>query len=98
MAQPPSVPVARVLRVRGRVQGVGFRDACVDAARHAGLSGWVRNRRDGTVEVLVAGAPERVAGFEAWLRRGVPLARVDAIEAEPAEPPPGDAFERRPTT
>ena len=45
----------RLLRVRGRVQGVGFRDACVEAARTRGLVGWVRNRRDGSVELLLAG-------------------------------------------
>jgi len=47
--------VARRLVMSGRVQGVGFREATVDAARAAGVVGWVRNRADGTVEVLAQG-------------------------------------------
>jgi len=93
----------RTLRVRGRVQGVGFRDACVDAARRAGLAGWVRNRGDGSVELLIAGESAQLDAFTAWLRHGVPLARVDAIESIDAAGSVDadlrslDGFERRPT-
>ncbi|MBP6368461.1 MAG: acylphosphatase, partial [Burkholderiales bacterium] len=48
--------IARRLRAHGRVQGVGFRDALVDAAILAGVDGWVRNRRDGSVEAWVQGS------------------------------------------
>jgi acylphosphatase len=89
----------RLLRVEGRVQGVGFREACVHQASSLGLAGWVRNRRDGTLEVLLQGAPDAVARMTAWLHEGPPLARVVRVTDDPA--PPVDAllrrFERRPT-
>jgi len=93
----------RLVRVRGRVQGVGFRDACVEAARAARLAGWVRNRRDGSVELLISGEAEPLDEFVAWLQRGVPFARVDrveSVEAEAAECSQAaelQGFERRPT-
>ena len=87
----------RLVRVRGRVQGVGFRDACVDAARAAGLAGWVRNRRDGSVELLIAGDDQRLDAYAAWLRGGVRFARVDAVESAACETPTLEGFERRPT-
>ena len=87
----------RLLRVRGRVQGVGFRDACVEAARARGLAGWVRNRRDGSVEILVAGDVVRLDAFAGWLRHGVSLARVDGVESVESEADGLSGFERRPT-
>ncbi len=67
------------LRVEGRVQGVGFRDTCVHEARKLGLVGWVRNRRDGAVEVMARGSVNALADLEAWLHRGPSLARVDRV-------------------
>jgi acylphosphatase len=90
--------VARRLVISGRVQGVGFREATVDAAREAGVAGWVRNRTDGTVEVLAQGSSDAVDRLVAWCRRGPPLARVAGVEAVPAVVDAAlDRFERRPT-
>jgi acylphosphatase len=70
------------LRVRGRVQGVAFRAWTADMAHELGLSGWVRNRRDGSVEALFAGAREAVEMMIAHCRRGPSAARVTAVEIE----------------
>ena len=71
--------VCRNLRIRGRVQGVGYRwSLCAEAQRLA-LSGWVRNRHDGSVEALVSGPPEAVDALLLWARRGPSMARVDSI-------------------
>lgn len=87
------------VHVRGRVQGVGYREACVERARALGLSGWVRNRVDGTVEVLLQGRADALAAMHAWLREGPPSAIVDEAQATPLVPPyPHLAgFDRRPT-
>jgi len=74
--------VALHLRIVGAVQGVGYRAAMEDAAIEAGLSGWVRNRRDGTVEAFVQGDAPAVERIVAWCRRGPPAARVTSVEAE----------------
>lgn len=76
--------IARRLTISGRVQGVGFRYALADEARARNLSGWVRNRRDGSVEAVVAGSEGDVAAVIAWAHRGPPAARVDAVAVEPA--------------
>jgi acylphosphatase len=75
--------IARRLTIRGRVQGVGFRYALADEARARKLSGWVRNRRDGSVEALVAGPEADVEAMIAWARRGPPAARVTDVAVEP---------------
>ena len=92
--------VTRQIRVRGRVQGVGFRYALRREAERIGVRGWVRNRRDGTVEAVVQGDAAPVAQLVAWARRGPPAARVDELresDAEPAFAQPYDRFEERPT-
>jgi acylphosphatase len=90
----------RHLRIAGRVQGVGYRDALRQEALARGISGWVRNRRDGTVEALLQGDALAVEQVIAWARRGPPAARVDRLEAEDAEgelAQPLAGFEFRPT-
>jgi acylphosphatase len=78
------VDVIRCVVIRGRVQGVGFRAWTEVTALECGLNGWVRNRRDGTVEALFAGAPEAVAAMIEHCRRGPPGARVDAVDQREA--------------
>jgi acylphosphatase len=85
------------LIVHGRVQGVWYRGWAVDEARALGLSGWVRNRRDGSVEMLLEGGEEAVAAMIERCHVGPPAARVDRIEVADSDEnvPPG--FESRPT-
>jgi acylphosphatase len=71
--------------IRGRVQGVGYRAWVEYEARAGGLEGWVRNRRDGSVEAVFAGSPEAVADMVARCRHGPPSARVEAVLDEPAD-------------
>ncbi len=72
------------LIVRGRVQGVGFRYFVAGEAEVSGLEGWVRNRRDGSVEAVVAGEERLVDGMIEALRHGPPVSRVDGIEVTAA--------------
>ncbi len=83
--------------VFGRVQGVWYRGWTVETAGAFGLSGWVRNRSDGTVEALFAGPPEAVDRMLAACRRGPAAAVVRDVVAEPAEDPGPGAFEQRGT-
>jgi acylphosphatase len=71
----------RHVLIRGRVQAVGFRAWTEYTARRHGLHGWVRNRRDGSVEAVFAGPAEAVAAMIADCRRGPPGSRVDAVDA-----------------
>ena len=71
--------------VSGRVQGVGFRYALADEARARGVGGWVRNRRDGSVEAMLAGAQADVDAVVDWARHGPPAARVGAVTVEAAD-------------
>lgn len=76
---------ARVL-VTGRVQGVFFRARTREAAAAAGLSGWVRNRPDGSVEAVFEGRRDAVESLVEWSRRGPSAARVDSLEVTWEEP------------
>ncbi|TFZ06173.1 acylphosphatase [Ramlibacter henchirensis] len=89
----------RLVRVRGRVQGVGYRYACIQQARVLGLTGWVRNRKDYSVEAMLQGTPEQLASMCAWMERDVPGARVEHIEASEVRPPfeRFEGFEQLPT-
>jgi acylphosphatase len=89
----PPVLAARRVRVEGRVQGVGFRHACVIEARALGLTGWVRNRHDGSVEVMLQGPPGDVERILAWLHRGPAAARVTRVVALDAAPESWPGFE-----
>jgi acylphosphatase len=85
---------ARVV-VRGRVQGVFFRVETRDRARSLGLSGWVRNAPDGSVEAVFEGDRERIESMLAWCRRGPSHARVDDVQAEWEEPAGEEGFTTR---
>ena len=89
--------IRKQLRIHGRVQGVFYRGWSAETARSLGLNGWVRNRRDGTVEMLVEGQEEEVARMIERCRQGPPAARVDRIDVEEADEPAPGGFEQRPT-
>lgn len=76
----------RRLLVTGRVQGVGYRWACQRLAQALGVTGWVRNRPDGTVEVFVEGRESAVEQLVAWCHTGPPGARVTDVADESATP------------
>jgi len=85
------------LLVSGRVQGVGFRAFVERQALKRGLRGWVRNRRDGTVEALAIGGDAELAAMEEDCRRGPRLSRVDSVERFPAEDDGSADFRQLPT-
>lgn len=87
------------LRISGQVQGVGYRMAMVQAATSLGLRGWVRNRRDGSVEALAVGDAAVVRAWVDWARTGPPGACVTQLRAEDVVPPTDlpAGFEQRPT-
>lgn len=89
--------IARHLIIRGRVQGVFFRGWTVETARKLGLSGWVRNRADGTVEAVAEGDAAAVESFLVLARDGPRAARVDAVDAIPVPPSGREGFEQRAT-
>jgi|SRR5882757_7289398 len=76
----------RHVTIRGRVQGVGYRAWVEYQASARNLEGWVRNRRDGSVEAVFSGAEEVVSEMVASCRRGPSSARVDAVQEEAASP------------
>ena len=87
----------RRLIVHGRVQGVWYRGWTVDRARALGLNGWVRNRRDGSVEILVSGPDADVEALIERCREGPEAARVDRIDAEDTDEEVPEGFTQRPT-
>jgi acylphosphatase len=90
------VTEVRRLVITGIVQGVGFRYAMLARARALGITGWVRNRRDGSVEAMIAGDADQLEAMLAWSRNGPAGAVVDQVMVESAG---GEfsAFELRPT-
>lgn len=89
-------PIARRVRIVGRVQGVGFRAFVRAKARERGLVGWVRNLPDGrSLEAHLEGPRGRVEEVLAELLRGPAWARVDSHALQPAEPEGGQGFEVR---
>ncbi|CAN4121505.1 unnamed protein product [Withania somnifera] len=94
-----SEPDAKTVRavIKGRVQGVFYRDWTVENAKELGLKGWVRNRRDGSVEALFSGSPEKVQEMEQRCRRGPRDAIVTGLDVFPCDDDPGTGFERKQT-
>lgn len=92
--------IAKLLRIRGRVQGVGFRLAVREQARVLGVTGWVRNRSDGSVETLVQGPRDAVEELITWSRSGPSGARVDEVSVgeEITDETYSDRFEFRAST
>lgn len=86
----------RRLSIRGRVQGVGFRDAMITQAIKLGVTGWVRNRHDGSVEAAVCGSEEQLSAIVEWAHRGPPAADVFRVDVKADE---GEfrSFSRYPT-
>jgi acylphosphatase len=89
---------ARRVRFEGSVQGIGFRAYAIQVARQLRLTGWVRNRADGSVETLVCGTTKAIEDFVSAGIKGPPGARVSAFEVFDAEVPADAAgFVQRPT-
>lgn len=88
---------AKRLTITGRVQGVGYREWLVRQAEALGISGWVRNRRDGAVEALVYGEVDAVEELLRACRQGPRQAVVTGIEEHLADPPEEPGFRRLPT-
>lgn len=83
--------------IEGRVQGVWFRGWTAGEAARLNIRGWIRNRLDGSVEAVFAGARDDVDAIIQACRRGPPAARVEAITENPAAPPEGEGFRYLPT-
>lgn len=78
--------IRRRLRVRGQVQGVFYRDSVRGEAEARGVAGWARNDDDGSVAVVLEGAPDAVDAVVELCREGPPRARVESLEVTPEEP------------
>ncbi len=89
--------VTRRLRAQGRVQGVWFRESMRQKAEALGVTGWVRNRMDGSVEALVQGPFEAVDAITAWMRRGPDGASVTRLDIEEETAERLARFEKRQT-
>ena len=87
--------VRRRVVVSGQVQGVFFRDSCRREALRRGVSGWVRNCPDGTVEAVFEGPPDGVSAMVAWSRRGPGHAVVDDVQVTEEPPEGADGFRVR---
>ena len=96
MCAAMSERLTRRLVIRGRVQGVWFRESMRGEAERLGVTGWVRNRADGSVEAMVHGSAPALEAIVRWAERGPEAAQVSAVEVTEAE---GrfERFEKRPT-
>lgn len=74
------------LRIKGRVQGVFFRESTRHRASQLGVRGWVRNREDGDVEALAEGPRDKVDELVAWCHKGPPAARVEQVLVQDEDP------------
>lgn len=77
--------IAKRVRIEGRVQGVFFRDSLRTFASRNGVSGWVRNVPDGSVEAQLEGSPEAVSAVIEYCKKGPPGARVERVKVEDSE-------------
>jgi acylphosphatase len=84
-------------KIEGFVQSVGFRNYAIQEARKLGLDGWVRNRFDGTVEILASGPTKNIELFAGLCMKGPPGARVSNVEMHRAESPESKGFHRKPS-
>ena len=76
-----STSIHRVrITVFGDVQAVGFRFSCIEVARDLGLTGWVRNNPDGSVEVVAEGEREKLENLSSWASKGPPLSKIGRVE------------------
>ncbi|GAA0538305.1 acylphosphatase [Rhizomicrobium palustre] len=96
MAEEGDLTTLRV-KIEGYVQSVGYRNFAMMEARRLELDGWVRNRSDGTVEILISGPNAAVETFVGLAMRGPSSARVTNVELHQAEPPADKGFRRRPS-
>ncbi len=85
------------LRIEGFVQAVGYRNYVIAEAARLGVDGWIRNRADGTVEVLVSGPNKTVETLIGLCMRGPPGSTVRNVEMHKAEPAEEKGFKRRPS-
>ncbi|PPS11904.1 hypothetical protein GOBAR_AA08725 [Gossypium barbadense] len=95
-SQPSQTQTVRAV-IKGRVQGVFYRNWTIENGTQLGLKGWVRNRKDGSVEALFSGSPDSVQEMEQRCRRGPPAAMVTGLEVFPSNDDPGTGFEKKPT-
>ncbi|XP_015574832.1 acylphosphatase isoform X2 [Ricinus communis] len=98
-SDPPQSSSTKTVRVmiKGRVQGVFYRNWTIENANQLGLKGWVRNRRDGSVEALFSGDSDKVQEMEQRCRHGPPDAMVTGLQVFPCDDDPGTGFHRKPT-
>jgi acylphosphatase len=90
--------VSKRLRIFGRVQGVSYRESMRQEAKRLGVTGWVRNRKDGSVEAVVQGEAPLVEDLVRWCEHGPELARVERVETENLSNEPAlSHFDRKPT-
>ncbi len=78
--------VTHLLHIYGRVQGVGFRNYINHHAHERSVTGWIRNRSDGSVEVMLQGKPADVGSVEAACRKGPSMANVEHVDRYPVDP------------
>lgn len=89
--------ICRHLAITGRVQNVFYRDWLVEQALGIGITGWVRNRADGSVEAVVSGSSEMIDAIVARARQGSPASRVDNVVVSEAPAEIFDGFDKRAT-
>ncbi|MBI3282545.1 acylphosphatase [Candidatus Curtissbacteria bacterium] len=82
-----------IIKIYGSVQGVFFRRSAKEEADKLGLVGWVRNRDDGSVEVLAVGPQQKLNEFVVWCKKGPPFAKVENVEVDRQEAQEFDAFD-----
>ncbi|HET9161126.1 MAG TPA: acylphosphatase [Caulobacteraceae bacterium] len=83
--------------VEGRVQGVGYRWWALDRAQTLGLAGWVRNRKDGSVELLAIGEPDAIVRLADLCAKGPPSAIVLRVSQQPSQDDGSSSFSQLPT-